>query len=660
MAIIPNVIIIFSIIGIGFGAGLHLNLIDDNATMYRIQNLIPKDLVYSEGLPFFNLAFMSGQGNGLISHATVAFGLGTVVIDPNKIPNDGDEYFDNLITQCEFHSEEDIDEPICIVCRIKDTHEKDPCVDRWLGLTEFPHGTLLYNEEGFPNAVIPGVTITAVANTNSQGGVNAVMIFDGDGFPLGDDDEDPTDPDPDLRVSGHCPDCAGKHIAVIAERIVDGEDGVVDIPDDNANGGIQTWVFDQPWFVESFVYVDYEETPDGAARAYSEPDCTGLVATAAISNSPNGGDASVQTIFLNANNVRCVEFEYEASGGITDVHLECIKKKKNLDDVIAVGLADLPDGYTASTVVPIPLLHGGVDVFEAQSVQIEIGKSLIDFDGLSHGDNHAIISGYLLSNFGINLEIEGFNGIDESIIYDSNYMGPEVTGFDFDLEDPLVPPDVNDDVGNLLVMKETGSNQPNDSGDGGIIRFKSVDTMSYASIDVIDHDNNGGTSVIKSFENFDCTGLIDTSDIVVPGGENTWQTVQINDDGVRCLEIFYEDSGGFTNLLLGCLGSFREKTEGCTPGFWKQPQHFDKWVGYLTTDPVGSVFTQASSATSDKTLLEALNFMGGDDVEGAERILLRAAVAGILSASSPDVSYPSTVSEIITFLDLTVNSGRMN
>ena len=138
MAIIPNVIIIFSIIGIGFGAGLHLNLIDDNATMYRIQNLIPKTLVYSEGLPFFNLAFMSGQGNGLISHATVGFGLGSVVIDPNKIPNDGDEYFDNLITQCEFHSGEDIDEPICIVCRIKDTHEKDPCVDRWLGLTEFP------------------------------------------------------------------------------------------------------------------------------------------------------------------------------------------------------------------------------------------------------------------------------------------------------------------------------------------------------------------------------------------------------------------------------------------------------------------------------------------------------------------------------------------
>jgi len=36
------------------------------------------------------------------------------------------------------------------------------------------------------------------------------------------------------------------------------------------------------------------------------------------------------------------------------------------------------------------------------------------------------------------------------------------------------------------------------------------------------------------------------------------QTVAINDDNVRCLEIFYEDSGGFTNLQLGCLGVFHE------------------------------------------------------------------------------------------------------
>ncbi len=48
--------------------------------------------------------------------------------------------------------------------------------------------------------------------------------------------------------------------------------------------------------------------------------------------------------------------------------------------------------------------------------------------------------------------------------------------------------------------------------------------------------------------------------------------------------------------------------------------------------------------------------MGGNDVEGAERILLRAGVAAILSASSPDVNYPSTVSEIISSVNAALAS----
>jgi len=475
------------------------------------------------------------------------------------------------------------------------------------------------------------------------------MIFSGDG--PGNTSESPF-PDPDLRASGRCPDCAGKSFAVIAERTDGAElDGVVDFPDDNGNGGIQTWVFDQPWFVESFVFVDYEEEEDGQARAYSDPGCENLVETVFITNEDTG-DAQLKTYFMNANNVRCLEFEYISSGGITDIHLKCIKNF-NKDDIIATGLADLPDGYTASSVVPIELLHGGVDVFEAQSVKIEIGKTLIDFEGLAHGASFAVVKGYLLSNFGITLEIDGMNGIDEATIYNSFNVG----GADTDLEHPLVPDDLS--VGNLLIMKETSStsSNPNDSGAGGIIRFKSVDSMTYVKIDVVDHDNNGGTSVINSYSDFACTQLIDTSDIVEFGFENSVQTVQINDANVKCLEIFYKDSGGFTNLLLGCPGAFHEITEGCTPGFWKQSQHFDKWTGFTTTELVGGVFNQATSATSGSTLLEALSFPGGTDTDGAERILIRAAVAAVLGASIPDVDYPSTVAEIITSVNNAIATG---
>ncbi|MGQ0791632.1 MAG: hypothetical protein ACT4NJ_05325 [Nitrosopumilaceae archaeon] len=410
-------------------------------------------------------------------HAYIDMELDSVLVDPNKDVI-GDEYFDNLITECSFHSAESIEGKVCLTCKIVDT-KVEPCEDLFLSFTQFPHGTILGNTEGFPNAVIPGVTITAVANTHSGGGKNAAIIFDGD--TPGDNDESPT-PDPDLRADGNqadennldgrCPNCAGKHIVIIAENTAGGSDGIVNSPDDNAQGGTQTWVFDEPWFVNSFDFVDYDNTErNGEARAYNNPQCSGTpVATAVIKASPNGGDGSVQTIFLNANNVRCLQFEYKDSGGVTNVDLECIKK---LDDsgVLSEGTLVLPDGYVKSTSLSIPLEHG-VDVQKAVGVKID----------------------------------------------------------------------------------------------------------------------------------------------------------------------------------LRCPG-------GCTPGFWKQEHHFDSWVGFEPSDLVGSVFDQATTATSSKTLLEALSFMGGPDLVGAEKILLRAAVAGILSASNPEVGYPSTAGDIITSVNAAIASA---
>ena len=309
--------------------------------------------------------------------ASIDLKLDNVLVDPNEEVT-GDEYFDNLITECSFHSAESIEGKVCIACKVVDT-KVEPCEDLFLSFTQFPHGTILGNTEGFPNAVIPGVTITAVANTHSGGGKNAAIIFDGD--TPGDSDENPT-PDPDLRADGNqgdannldgiCPNCAGKHMVIIAENTAGGSDGIVDSPDDNAEGGTQTWVFDEPWFVRSFDFVDYDN-PDrnGKARAYDNPQCSGTpVATADIKASPNGGDGSVQTILLNANNVRCLKFEYKDSGGITNVDLECIKK---LDDsgVLSEGTLVLPDGYVKSTSLSIPLEHG-VDVQKAVGVKIDL------------------------------------------------------------------------------------------------------------------------------------------------------------------------------------------------------------------------------------------------------------------------------------------------
>jgi hypothetical protein len=83
--------------------------------------------------------------------------------------------------------------------------------------------------------------------------------------------------------------------------------------------------------------------------------------------------------------------------------------------------------------------------------------------------------------------------------------------------------------------------------------------------------------------------------------------------------------------------------EGCTPGYWKN--HTSAWDQYSPMQTVGSVFNNTGSL-SGFTLLQALNFDGGEGVVGAKRILLRAAVAALLNARDSDVDYSLYVSEV--------------
>ena len=95
--------------------------------------------------------------------------------------------------------------------------------------------------------------------------------------------------------------------------------------------------------------------------------------------------------------------------------------------------------------------------------------------------------------------------------------------------------------------------------------------------------------------------------------------------------------------------------EGCTPGYWKN--HLDSWVptGYAPGDLVSSVFTGTLFGTA--TLHQALSFGGGPGVAGAQQILLRAAVAGLLNASHPDVAYTTSATDLIDAVNAAIASG---
>jgi cysteine-rich repeat protein len=85
--------------------------------------------------------------------------------------------------------------------------------------------------------------------------------------------------------------------------------------------------------------------------------------------------------------------------------------------------------------------------------------------------------------------------------------------------------------------------------------------------------------------------------------------------------------------------------EGCTPGYWKQRQHFDSWVGYNSDALFSSVFEDAFPG---ETLLDVLN-----RTSGGLSALGRHAVAALLNTSSGDVNYGQTPQDIIDAFNAT-------
>ena len=98
--------------------------------------------------------------------------------------------------------------------------------------------------------------------------------------------------------------------------------------------------------------------------------------------------------------------------------------------------------------------------------------------------------------------------------------------------------------------------------------------------------------------------------------------------------------------------------EGCTPGFWKQAHHEDRWVSpynpqmlFENADSFGDG-NYFENAFPDMTLLEVLS-QGG----GGLKALGRHTVAALLNAASSDVAYPLTVSEVIASFNAVYPDG---
>ena len=97
-------------------------------------------------------------------------------------------------------------------------------------------------------------------------------------------------------------------------------------------------------------------------------------------------------------------------------------------------------------------------------------------------------------------------------------------------------------------------------------------------------------------------------------------------------------------------------TQGCTLGYWKN--HQSAWVTYSPTDTIGSAFklTSAQTPYASTTLIDGLNFPGGPGVLGAEQILFKQAIAGLLNSTS-GIDYGATTAQVIGITHTAILSG---
>jgi len=90
--------------------------------------------------------------------------------------------------------------------------------------------------------------------------------------------------------------------------------------------------------------------------------------------------------------------------------------------------------------------------------------------------------------------------------------------------------------------------------------------------------------------------------------------------------------------------------QGCTPGYWRQEQHFDSWTSYSPWSSYDGTFGVNGSFD---TLLAAVWARGG-----GENALARHAVAALLNASSPGVNYAFSTAQVIAMVQQAYSTGN--
>jgi cysteine-rich repeat protein len=134
-----------------------------------------------------------------------------------------------------------------------------------------------------------------------------------------------------------------------------------------------------------------------------------------------------------------------------------------------------------------------------------------------------------------------------------------------------------------------------------------------------------------------------------PPGQPEGMPNQCREDCTFCgdgiLDDFEECDDGNNENGDGCSSTCETEQmggEGCTPGFWKQPQHFGHWVGYSPTESYYDDVFGIEASWGNWTLLAVMRQGGGGEIA-----LGRHAVAALLNAASGGVDYAYSTEMVI-------------
>lgn len=298
---------------------------------------------------------------------------------------------------------------------------------------------------------------------------------------------------------------------------------------------------------------------------------------------------------------------------------------------------------------------------------------VIDFEQFT--ENGALVES-VPSGFGFDLAVsvvlspeQAEQSLEEARIFDVNAM--TVTN-DVDLRDDAVGGDCPDcgPQGNVLIIQQkpgfptnNGDLIPDDSRTGGRIVFSGFAGQGTFYLDsFVAVDDDAGEPAFAA--SVDGVELAPTSSAL---GNGTVELVAIGTAHTIASQMSFEyrASGAIDDLRVCKVEEEERGEEGCTPGYWKQEQHFDSYpMGYTPETLMGDIFDAcdmysfdaqkpASGDICELSLLEALSLGGG----GANA-LARHAAAAYLNAASDMVAYYYTTGEIVDMVNAAIESGE--